>query len=305
MSPAAHTPAQTRGALAAASCYFLWGLVPLYWTQLAAIDSIELIAHRHVWSLAFLLVLIAAQDGFGAVADALRTGRGIALNLLSALLLTGNWLVYVWGVNHGHVIDCSLGYFLVPLVNVAAGRFVLHEHLRRAQWIAIALAALGVSLMIAQLGHPPWIALALAGSWGGYSLLRKKSPLAPVTGLAVETLLLAPVAIAFLLWQHHTGAGALGRVDVRMHALVLSAGVITAIPLLLFAYGAKRIRLSTLGLLQYLAPTVQLMLAVWIYHEPFSRARAQSFGFIWAALALYTADNVLAQRRRSARPARV
>lgn len=296
----AHTPAQTRGALAATLCYFLWGLVPLYWTQLAGIDPLELIAHRHVWSLAFLVVLIAIQGGFDHVRAALGTTRSVAINLLGAVLLTANWLVYVWGVNTGHVIDCSLGYFLVPLVNVAAGRFVLHEHLRPAQWLAIVLAAAGVVLMIVQLGRPPWIALALAGTWGGYSLMRKKSPLGTVTGLAVETLLLAPLAIAFLFWQHHTGEGALGRVDTRTHLLVLSAGVITAIPLLLFSYGAKRIRLSTLGLLQYLAPSVQLVLGIWVYHEPFERSRVLSFGLIWLALALYTIDNLLAQRRRAA-----
>ena len=295
----AHTPAQTRGALAATLCYFLWGLVPLYWTQLAGIDPLELIAHRHVWSLAFLVVLIAIQGGFAHVRAALATTRSLAINLLGAILLTANWLVYVWGVNTGHVIDCSLGYFLVPLVNVAAGRFVLHEHLRPAQWLAIGLAAGGVVLMIVQLGRPPWIALALAGTWGGYSLMRKKSPLGTVTGLAVETLLLAPLAIAFLFWQHHTGEGALGRVDARTHLLVLSAGVITAIPLLLFSYGAKRIRLSTLGLLQYLAPSVQLVLGIWVYREPFERSRVLSFALIWLALALYTVDNLLAQRRRA------
>lgn len=296
-----HTEAAGRsGALAATICYFIWGLVPLYWRQLAAVDALELIAHRHVWSLALLLAIVAAQRGFGAVGAALNSPRAIAINVLSALLLTGNWLVYVWAVNRGHVIETSLGYFLVPLVNVASGRFVLHEHLRRAQWIAISIAATGVVLMIFQLGRPPWIALALAGTWGGYSLMRKKSPLPAVTGLTVETLLLAPLAIAFLLWQHHTGAGALGRVDAGTSILVLSAGVITAIPLLLFAYGARRIRLSTLGLLQYLTPSVQLILGIWVFHEPFSRSRVFSFGFIWAALALYTADNVFAQRRQPA-----
>ena len=293
-----HTPAQARGALAAALCYFLWGLVPLYWTQLARINPVELVAHRQVWSLVLLLGIVATQQSFGTVTAALSTPRSLAINTLSATLLTGNWLVYVWGVNTGHVIETSLGYFLVPLVNVAAGRFVLHEHLRRAQWIAIGLAVSGVALMIVQLGRPPWIALILAGTWGGYSLMRKKSPLAAVTGLTVETLLLAPLAIGFLLWQNHTGEGALGRVGLTTHLLVFSSGVITAIPLLLFAYGARRIRLSTLGLLQYLAPTVQLILGVWIFHEPFSRSRMFSFAFIWAALALYTADNLLAQRRR-------
>jgi chloramphenicol-sensitive protein RarD len=295
VSPSAHA---RTGALAATVCYLLWGLVPLYWTRLSAINPLELIAHRHVWSLALLLVLVGAQRGFGDVLAAFQTPRSLALNLLSASLLTGNWLVYVWGVNTGHVIETSLGYFLVPLVNVAAGRFVLHEHLRRAQWLAIGLAATGVALMIFQLDRPPWIALVLAGTWGAYSLMRKQSPLGSMTGLTVETLLLAPLALGFLAWQHHTGEGALGRVDLRTHALVFSSGVITAIPLLLFAFGARRIRLSTLGLLQYLAPSVQLVLGIWVFHEPFSRSRVLSFAFIWAALALYTADNVLAQRRR-------
>ena len=296
-TPASHGDQARSGALAATLCYLLWGLVPLYWTQLAAINSLELIAHRHVWSLVLLVGLIGAQGGFTTVAAALRTPRSIGTHFLSATLLTANWLVYVWGVNTGHVIETSLGYFLVPLVNVAAGRFVLHEHLRRMQWIAIASAATGVAVMIAQLGRPPWIALVLAATWGGYSLMRKQSSLGSLAGLTVETLLLAPFAVTLLAWQHHTGAGALGRVDLRTHVLVLSAGIITAIPLLLFGYGARRIRLSTLGLLQYLAPSVQLGLGIWVYHEPFSRARIFGFAFIWAALALYTADNLLTQRR--------
>lgn len=292
------TAAQARaGALAATACYFLWGLVPLYWKQLAAVNPLELIAHRHIWSLALLLALIAAQRNFGEIAAALRTGRSLRTQLLSASLLTGNWLIYVWGVNSGHVIETSLGYFLVPLVNVAAGRFVLHEHLRRAQWIAIVLAATGVALLVAQVGRPPWIALVVAVTWGGYSLMRKQSKLGAITGLTLETLLLAPFAVAFIFWQHHNGTGALGRVDLHTHLLILSSGVITAVPLLLFAYGARRIRLSTLGLLQYLAPSVQLALGIWVYHEAFSRARALCFVFIWAALGLYTIDNVIAQRR--------
>ncbi len=297
-----HPQART-GAAAAALCYFLWGLVPLYWKRLAAVDPLELIAHRHVWSLVLLLGLIAAQGGFADVLGALGTPRSIARNFVSALLLTGNWLVYVWGVNTGHVIETSLGYFLVPLVNVAAGRFVLHEHLRRLQWLAIALAASGVALMIGQLGRPPWIALVLAGTWGAYSLMRKQSPLGAITGLTVETLLLAPFALAFLGWQHHLAHGVLGRMDGVTQLLVVCAGPITAIPLLLFAFAARRIRLSTLGLLQYIAPSVQLALGIWVYHEEFSRARAASFAFIWAALALYTVDNLFSSRRRLTGPA--
>ncbi len=273
----------------------------MYWKELVEIDAVELIAHRHVWSLAFLLLLIWLQGDFSAVGAAVRSRRSLAIHFVSASLLTLNWLVYVWGVSHGQVVECSLGYFLVPLVNVMAGRFVLHEHLRRLQWLAITLAAGGVLLMMVLAGRPPWIALALAGSWGAYSLMRKQSPLGSVTGLTVETLLLTPFAAGFLLWLNQRGTGALGRVDLHTHVLILISGIVTAVPLVLFAYGARRIRLSTLGLLQYLAPTVQFALGVWLYHEPFSRGRAMGFALIWAGLALYSADNLLVQRSR--RPA--
>ena len=296
--PSASAAASARtGALAATVCYLLWGIVPLYWKQLAHVDALELIAHRHVWSLALLLFLVVGQGALPEVRAALGSVRSVALNVLSATLLTINWLIYVWGVNTGHVIECSLGYFLVPLVNVAVGRFVLHEHLRALQWVAIASATAGVAWLIFQLGRPPWIALGLASSWGAYSLMRKKSPLGSRTGLTVETLLLAPFALGFLLWRLRTGEGALGSSDAATHVLILSSGVITAIPLLLFAYGARRIRLSTLGLLQYVAPSVQFALGIWLYREPFSREKLVSFAFIWAGLVLYTVDNLLAQRR--------
>ena len=296
MSQGAH-PAAGRGALAAAACYFCWGLFPLYWKQLADVDATELIAHRHIWSLAFVLCLMAAGAGWSELRAALRSPVALRWHALSGVLLTINWLVYVWGVNHGHVLETSLGYFLVPLVNVALGRLVLHERLRPVQWLAIGSAALGVMLMLVKVGRPPWIALTLAGTFGAYGLLRKKSPLGPLTGLGLETLLLAPLALAFLVWRQHTGAGALGRVSSLEHVMLVSAGVVTAVPLLLFAYGARRIRLSTLGLLQYIAPSVQFALGLWIFHEPFSRDRAFAFAFIWAGLALYTADNLWYQRR--------
>jgi chloramphenicol-sensitive protein RarD len=296
-SPHSISVEQRRGVTAAAVCYFLWGLVPIFWKQLADIDAVELIAHRHLWSLVFVALLLAAQGGLAGVGAALPGWRAVGLNFLSGTMLTANWLIYVWGVNHGRVIECSLGYFLVPLVNVATGRLVLDEHLRPLQWTAIALAGLGVGILVWQLGHPPWIALGEAASWGVYSLMRKQSPLAPLVGLAVETLLLAPLAIGFLAWQHHLGAGALGRVAAGEQFLVLTSGIVTAVPLLLFAYGAQRIRLSTLGLLQYIAPTAQFALAILLYHEPFTPDRLLSFGLIWAALALYTFDNLVVQRR--------
>lgn len=296
--------ASARGAFAAGLCYLAWGLVPLYWKQLKSIDAVELIAHRHTWSLVFLLVVLTllsrgndgAGSGFAEIRAVFRSPRLIGLNLLRSLLLTANWLIYVWGVNNGHVIECSLGYFLVPLINVALGKLVLHEKLTRLQWVAIALAAIGVVLQFVQLGRPPWIALGLAVTFGFYGLLRKQSPLGPLAGLTVETALLAPLAVGFLLWRQHTGEGALGHVSPWLHGLLLSAGIITSIPLLLFAYGARRVRLATLGLLQYIAPTVQFALGVAVYHEAVSRERLTSFAFIWAGLVLYTADNLRGQR---------
>ncbi len=298
MSGDAHRAAG-RGALAAAACYTAWGLFPIYWKQLADVDATELIAHRHLWSLLFVLGLMAAGPGLKELGAALRTRRALQWHALSGVLLTLNWLVYVWGVNHGRVLETSLGYFLVPLVNVALGRLVLHEHLRRLQWLAIAFAVVGVSLLLLGVGRLPWIALTLAATFGAYGLLRKQSSLGPLTGLGLETLLLFPFALGFIAWQQFTGVGALGRVGTLEHVMIVGAGVVTAIPLLLFAYGARRIRLSTLGLLQYIAPTVQFALGVWCYHEPFSRERAAAFAFIWCGLALYTTDNLLAQRRLS------
>lgn len=298
MNPGGNT-GPGRAVLAALGCYLLWGLVPLYWRPLAAVDAHELIAHRVVWSLAFLAPLLWWLGGFRDVFATLRSWRSVGLNFASGALLTTNWLVYVWAVNAGYVIESSLGYFLVPLVNVALGRLVLHERLRPAQWLAISLAAAGVAVQLFQLGRLPWIALALAASFGTYGLLRKRSPLGPVTGLTVETLLLAPFAAGLLLWRAQAGTGALGQAPALTQGLILCAGVVTAVPLLLFAYGARRLQLTTLGLLQYAAPLVQFAHGLWFFREVFDRARAQSFALIWAGLLLYTAEALWRQRPRS------
>ncbi len=262
------------------------------------VPAFELIAHRITWSLLFLLGVLAWQRNFRSLRPAFTDARVFGLNLLSSLLLSVNWTVYVWAVNHGHVIESSLGYFLVPLVNVALGSVVLHERLRPLQWLAIALAAIGVAVLLLRVGHVPWIALALAGTWSAYGLLKKRSSLGSIAGLTVETILLFPVAATLLLWWHQTGVDALGRVDARTHFFVLAAGVVTAIPLLLFAYGAQRIRLTTIGLLQYVAPTVQFLIGLFVYHEAFDTARLQAFALIWCGLALYSADGLWAQRHR-------
>lgn len=287
--------ASVRGGLAALVCYLAWGIFPVYWRELASVDAVELIAHRLFWTMVVTLPVLWWRDRLESVYTAFNSGRVVGNHALSGGLLTLNWLTFVWAVNNGHVIETSLGYFLVPLVNIALGWGVLREKLRPAQWTAIGFAAAGVAWQLWQLGRLPWIALALAGTFGTYGLLRKRSPLGSLPGLTVETLLLAPLAGAFLMWRTHQGTGALGFAPAGIQALVMTTGIVTALPLLLFAYGARRLRLTTLGLLQYAAPTVQFALGVWYFGEPFSAARAQSYGIIWIGLAIYTTD---ALRRR-------
>lgn len=296
MAVETHSSRSLAGGWSAAVAFCIWGIVPVYWKQMQGVAALELIAHRIVWSLFFLLFVLAWQRDFASLRPGLAGARALGTNLLASLLLAANWTVYVWAVNHGHVIESSLGYFLVPLLNVAVGALVLHEKLRRPQWVAIGLAAGGVALLLFRVGHVPWIALSLAVTWTSYGFLKKKSGLGALAGLTVETLLLFPVAAALLLWWHHTGEGALGRVDARTQAFVLSAGVVTAIPLILFAYGAQRVRLTTLGLLQYIGPSIQFLLGLFLYHETFDTARLQAFALIWAGLVVYTADTFWVQR---------
>ena len=263
-----------------------------------SVPAIELIAHRIVWSLLLLVVVLTVQKKFGELSAGFLTGRSFALNLFASILLAANWTIYVWAVNAGHILEASLGYFLSPLGNVAIGYLLLHEKLRRLQWLAIVTAAIGVASLLFGLGMFPWIALSLAITWSGYALLKKQSTLGPMAGLTMETLLLFPFAIALLLWRHHTGEGALGRVDLRLHLLVFSVGLVTAVPLILFAYGARRIRLVTLGLLQYLTPTLQFLIGLFVYRERFSAVQFKSYALIWIALIIYTVDAFWSQRHR-------
>ena len=288
------------GVVQAALAYVAWGLFPLYFHQVAAVSSMEIVLHRTVWSLVFVLVVLAAMRRFGALVPVLRQPRQLGLFMLSALLLSGNWLVYVWAVNNGHVIDASLGYFINPLVYVLLGYAFLHERLRPVQWAAIALAGLGVLWLTWQSGQLPWIALLLAGSFGLYGLMRKTASLGALEGLALETLLLAPLAVPALAAWTLQGSSALAQADAPTIGWLLLAGPITAVPLLLFAAGARRITLATLGLLQYIGPTLQFAIGVWVFHEPFQANRLLGFILIWAALALYTAESLWVARQRAA-----
>ena len=292
-----HSSHDPRGALAATGAFLIWGIVPIYWHQMHGVSPFELIAHRSTWSLLFLLGVLAWQKDFASLRPAYQDARILGLNALSSVLLAANWTIYVWAVNTGHIIESSLGYFLTPLCNVGFGYLFLHERLRPLQWAAIGLAALGVALLLLGVGHLPWIALSLAGTWASYGLLKKKSSLGPIAGLTVETIVLLPIAAGLLLWRTHTGEGALGHATPVVQAYILSAGVITSIPLLLFAYGARRIKLTTLGLLQYIAPTVQFLIGLLVYREPLDAVRLRCYLLIWAGLVLYSADGFWTQRR--------
>ena len=288
------------GIVYAALAYVAWGLFPLYFKQVAQVPSLEVVMHRTLWSLVFVFVVLAVRRQWAWMAAVLRQPRVLGAFALSAVLLSANWLTYVWAVQNHHVVDASLGYFILPLVNVALGFVFLHERPRPGQWLAVAVAAAGVLWLTVQAGRLPWIALVLALSFGFYGLLRKVAVLGALEGLALETLVLAPVAAAVLGWWAWQGQGALLQADAPTLGWLLLAGPLTAVPLLLFAAGARLIPLATLGILQYISPSLQFALGVWFFHEPFQPARLAGFVLIWAALCVYTAEGWWAGRRGAA-----
>ncbi len=288
------------GILYATLAYVAWGIFPVYFHQVASVPALEVVLHRTLWSMVLLAVLLAARRQLAWVAALRRQPRVVAAFLLSALLLSANWLIYVWAVHNQHVVDASLGYFILPLVNVAMGYAFLHERPRPGQWLALAVAAAGVLWLTVQAGRLPWIALVLALTFGFYGLLRKTAVLGAMEGLALETALLAPLAVGGLAWLGWTGQAAWLHADAATLGWLVAAGPITAIPLLLFAAGARRIPLATMGVLQYISPSLQFALGVWLFGEEVQPARLAGFVLIWAALVLYTLEGTVLRRRASA-----
>lgn len=291
------------GVLYAASAFSLWGIFPLYFKQLAWVPAGELLVHRILWSLVLVAVLLTWRRRWAWLGPVLRQPRVLLAFAASALLLSCNWLTYIWAVQHGHVIEASLGYFINPLVNVLLGCTLLHERLRRVQWMALALAAAGVLWLTLQAGTLPWIALVLASTFGVYGLLRKVAPLGALEGLTLETLLLAPLAGLALGVLLVEGRSHFPAPDLAGNLWLMAAGPFTAIPLLLFAAGARRITLATLGLLQYIGPSIQFAIGLWVFGEPFSTSRLVGFVLIWAALALYSAESLWRYRAKAAQAA--
>ena len=280
---------QRAGVASAVAAFLMWGLFPLYWKQLSAVPALEVVAHRTAWGFASVAVWVTLRGRWKDAAAVGARGRTLLVLAAGAVLIGVNWLLYIWAVTHGHVMEASLGYYINPLVNVLLGIAVLGERLDRAQGIAVALAGIGVAVLTLGYGRFPWISLALASTFGLYGLVRKTVAADAVTGLLWETAILAPAAVGYLVFLGERGLGAFAA-EPRATALLVLGGVVTAVPLALFAFGARALPLSTLGFIQYLSPSLQFLLAVFLYGEPFTAAHAVTFACIWSALALLTWD---------------
>lgn len=286
------------GILYSVVAYGIWGLIPLYFRAVRSVSPLEVLAQRIVWSALFLAGVLAARRDFAWLAQLRQTPRIVWSFVASATLLSVNWLVYIWSVGSGHVLDASLGYFINPLLSVALAVLVLKERLRTAQWAAIGFAGLGVVWLTLLAGQPPWIGLALAGSFGCYGLLRKVAALDALAGLALETTLLLPAAVIYLLWASRAGTSAFSDGTTTLRLLLVAGGPITAVPLLSFAAGARRIPLSLVGILQYIGPTLQLLLGVWVFGERFTLPKLLGFALIWLAVLLFSLEGLLFARKR-------
>jgi chloramphenicol-sensitive protein RarD len=285
---------RSAGLLQGALAYGLWGIVPAYWRLLSGIDAIELVVHRALWGLLAFVAIVLAAGQWNTLRTAIRDKKLVGVMTLSGLLLAINWSVFVAATLHGYLLEASLGYFINPLVSIALGTLVLRERLRRLQWLAIVLATIGVAMMTWRTGRVPWVALVLAGSFGLYGLVRKTAKVDALVGSAIETFVMAPVAIVYLVV---IGGGTFPHASVPTALLMASTGVVTAVPLVLFTSAARKLPLSTVGFLQYLAPTGQFLLAVLAFGEPLAHGRLLAFGWIWAGLVMFSIDLVRVSRR--------
>jgi chloramphenicol-sensitive protein RarD len=287
-----------RGMLFAIGAYLAWGVSPLYWKLLKAIPAVELLAHRIVWCALLLAGYLLIEGRFHELRPVVRSGRALAALAASTACIAFNWFVYIWAINNDHLLDASFGYYVNPLVSVLLGRVFLGERLNRLQGLSVAVAGLGVGILAVGYGRLPWISLALAVTFAFYGLLRKTMPAGPEAGLMVEVAALSPLMLGVLWRAEAAGTGAWGNAGWATDLLLVAAGVVTAVPLLWFTRGARLLPLSTVGLLQYLAPTLQFALAVAVFGEPFAPRRLAAFLCIWAALAIFTVDARRRQRQR-------
>ncbi len=285
------------GVATALAAFLLWGFAPVYFKVIEHLSALEILAHRVVWTLAILIILVAALGRLHEVVRSLTSRRRLGILLITTLLVSSNWLIFIWAIQQDRILEASLGYYINPLVNVLLGVAFLSERLSRWQGVAVLLATIGVGVLIVGIGTIPWVALSLAVTFGLYALVRKKAQVDPLIGLLVETLILLPAAAGYLIWLAATGAGVFGPGNWGMSALLLASGLVTGTPLVLFMYGAQRLTLSTIGLMQYLAPSIHFLLALLVYGEAFTWAHLVTFVFIWIGLALYSWDAMTRYRR--------
>ncbi len=298
-----NNPSTRQGVLCALGAYFIWGIAPAYFKLIQQVAPIEIMTHRVIWSVLFMILLITISRNWRRVRSILQQPRKIALLAVSALLVGGNWLLYIWAVNNHHMLEASLGYFINPLLNVLVGMVFLGERFRRMQWIAVILAACGVLVQLWKFGSLPIIALGLAVSFSFYGLVRKKIAVEAQTGMLIETLWLFPLAAIYLFGIADSSTSHLTNNSLSLNLLLIAAGIVTTVPLMLFTSAATHLRLSTLGFFQYLGPTLMFLLAVTLYGEQLSDDKLVTFAFIWAALALFICDALYTLRRSRARVA--
>jgi chloramphenicol-sensitive protein RarD len=280
------------GVVYAALAFLIWGISPIYWKALQAVPALEIVLHRMVWSFFFLVPIIIIMRRWQEFVDVFKNHRILLILLITSLIVGGNWLLYIWAVNNDYLLQASLGYYINPLINVVLGTVFLKERLRRTQILSVLLAFAGVLYLTVSYGEFPWIALLLALSFGFYGLIRKVAPVGALVGLTVETLLLSIPALIYLVYLDSRGIGSIFRVSLKLSLMLMGCALVTAVPLLLFTLGARRLYLSTLGLLQYIAPSCMFILAVFLFREPFSSDQVVTFIFIWTALAIYSSDSV-------------
>jgi chloramphenicol-sensitive protein RarD len=285
-----------KGILNGLAAYAMWGVFPIYWKLLHQVSALQVIGHRISWSFILLIVFVLLSRQWTSFRTAALTPKILGIYAVAGALLTVNWLVYVWGVNAGYIVETSLGYFINPLLSVLLGVIFLHERLRPTQWIPVALATAGVTYLTVAYGHLPWIALSLAFSFGFYGFVKKLAPLGSLYGLTLETGIVFPLALLYLVFVHTSGTAAFLHQGVLTDILLIGAGVVTTIPLLMFASAARQIPLSVVGLLQYIAPTLQFLIGVFLYKEPFDQAHLIGFGIVWIALVIFWVENFLASR---------
>ncbi len=299
MTPEEQTNAK-KGVLLAIGAYTMWGIAPIYFKTITFVPALEILSHRVIWSFFFLAIIIHFSHQWRNIVSIFQSKSKMLYLIATALLIGANWLIFIWAINANHMLDASLGYYINPLINVVFGMLFLGERLRKLQWFAVALAAIGVAIQIVVFGSVPVVAFALAISFAFYGLLRKKVSVNGQTGLFIETLVLIPAALIYLAWFADSATSSMANNELNLNLLLISAGIVTTLPLLCFTGAATKLKLSTLGFFQYIGPSLMFLLAVLIYGEAFSTDKAITFTFIWGALVVFSYDGLTQGRKRPA-----